>query len=254
MELDEQLSIDTPENVVFGYEIAGVGSRFMAALVDSLLIGIMQVIVNLVLLLFLGLEETWVIAIIGFISFVILWGYYIFFELNWGGQSPGKRWVGLRVIRVDGTPISLSESLIRNLIRLIDFLPISYGVGVVTMFVTSQSRRLGDLAAGTIVVWEQERVTLDSLAKETRRPLPGYMRPETAEALTDLPVERLTETDIQMAENFLARRHELPNRTDLARNIEKALYARMGVDFPLYLPIMDTEKRLQQIIETYRSG
>jgi hypothetical protein len=57
-----------------------------------------------------------------------------------------------------------------------------------------------------------------------------------------------------MAENFLARRHELPNRTDLARNIEKALYARMGVDFPLYLPIMDTEKRLQQIIETYRSG
>jgi hypothetical protein len=181
-----------------------------------------------------------------------LWGYYIFFELNWSGQSPGKRWVGLRVIRVDGTPISLSESLIRNLIRLIDFLPVSYGIGVVTMFITSQSRRLGDLAAGTIVVWEQERVTLDSLAKETRAVAASSVA-VTAENLTDLPVDKLTEADIQMAENFLARRYELPNRVDLAMKIQKALYNRMDIVLSPFLPATEYEKRIQEVVSAYRA-
>jgi uncharacterized RDD family membrane protein YckC len=252
MELDELLNIDTPENVVFGYEIAGIGSRFMAALVDTILIVILEVIANIVLLLFITSDESWVIAIFGLISFAILWGYYIFFELNWSGQSPGKRWVGLRVIRVDGTPISLSESLIRNLIRLIDFLPVSYGVGVVTMFITSQSRRLGDLAAGTIVVWEQERVTLDSLAKETRAVAASSVV-VTAEIQSDLPIDKLREADIQMAENFLARRYELPNRVDLAMKIQKALYNRMDIVLSPFLPATEYEKRIQEVVSAYRA-
>ncbi|MFZ0544080.1 MAG: RDD family protein [Candidatus Promineifilaceae bacterium] len=254
MDLDELLNIDTPENVVFGYEIAGIGSRFMAALVDTIIIVVMLVIVNLVFLLLVGLEANWIVAALGLISFVILWGYYIFFEMNWGGQTPGKRWVGLRVIRVDGTPISLSESLIRNLIRFVDFLPVSYGIGVVTMFITSQSRRLGDLAAGTIVVWEREKVTLDSLALETRiattrSPLENAVPFENP---TGLPLEKLTDSDIQMAENFLSRRYELPNRIDLGVSIERALYNRMEVPMPPVLPPSRVELRLQEIVKAYR--
>src|SRR5262245_43839706 len=134
MSLDDYLTIDTPENVAFGYEVTGLGSRFMAAIVDTLFILIIQVIVNLVLaFVVLGVlsrfvedEEAlliWAMALLGLVAFAFFWGYYIFFEMIWNGQSPGKRWMGLRVIRTNGTPITLSESIIRNLVRLIDFLP-----------------------------------------------------------------------------------------------------------------------------------
>jgi uncharacterized RDD family membrane protein YckC len=252
MDLDELLNIDTPENVVFGYEVAGIGSRFLAALVDTILIVVMMGAVNLVLLLFVDTEATWVIAVVSLISFAILWGYYIFFEMSWSGQSPGKRWVGLRVIRVDGTPLGLPESLIRNLIRLIDFLPISYGIGVVAMFITSQSRRLGDLAAGTVVVWEQEKVTLESLAVETKAAA-NFATPVEGEELSDLPVKLLTDSDIQMAENFLRRRYELPNRLDLAIQIDRALYRRMELPPPTHQPALEAEKRIMEVVRAYRA-
>jgi hypothetical protein len=199
-----------------------------------------------------GFDTNWIAAILGFLAFLILWGYYIFFEMRWSGQTPGKQRVGIRVIRVDGTPISLTESLIRNLIRLIDFLPISYGVGVVTMFISSQSRRLGDLAAGTIVVWEQEKVTLDSLATETR-PVGRMGVPETAERTIDLPIELLTVGDVEMAESFLRRRYELPNRLDLAMQINRALHRRMGIELSPLLPAANAEKQIQNIVEAYRA-
>src|SRR5215510_11634669 len=97
-------------------------------------------------------------------SFVLFWGYYIFFEMLWNGQTPGKRWVGLRVIRTDGTPITLSESFIRNLTRLVDFLPAAYGIGIISMFLDKQSRRLGDLAAGTLVVHDRAPISIQSLS------------------------------------------------------------------------------------------
>jgi uncharacterized RDD family membrane protein YckC len=143
---DDYLSIDTPENVAFGYDVAGIGSRFLAALVDTILILVLLVVVNLPLFLLAGVLSAtltdeisiWAFAISGLISFALFWGYYIFFEMIWNGQSPGKRWVGLRVIRADGTPITLVETIIRNLVRLVDFLPAYYGVGVVTMFVNGE--------------------------------------------------------------------------------------------------------------------
>src|SRR5262249_22782148 len=176
--------IDTPENVVFGYRVAGIGSRFLAAIIDSALIVVLEIVVNLALLLVVlnlfreslnsndNAAIAWLLGLFGLIAFAILWGYYIFFELLWNGQSPGKRRMGLRVLRMDGTPITLSESIIRNLVRLVDFLPAYYGVGVVVMFIDGQSRRLGDLAAGTVVVHDRAAVTLESLAAASARPNP----------------------------------------------------------------------------------
>ena len=171
---DEFLNIDTPENVVFGYEVVGIGSRFLAALIDTLIIGFLLIATNAILILVfvggfnnLSSASSIVIALISLISFAFFWGYYIFFEMTWNGSSPGKRQVGIRVIRADGTPITLAESVIRNLVRLIDFLPGAYGLGLVTMFIDGKARRLGDLAANTLVVREQTAVSLESLSQIT---------------------------------------------------------------------------------------
>jgi uncharacterized RDD family membrane protein YckC/regulator of sirC expression with transglutaminase-like and TPR domain len=263
--VDDLLSIDTPENVVFDYSVAGIGSRFLAALVDSLIIVLLQ-IVTLLTLAFLMVTvlgqidldrsslPAWLFAVLGLIAFALFWGYYIFFEVLWNGQSPGKRWVGLRVIRTDGTPITFTESVIRNLVRLIDFMPAYYGIGVVTMFINAQSRRLGDLAAGTLVVYDRPTVTLESLkAKPTwhkRTP------PPTETASADLPVERLTSHDIGMAEEFLNRQHEFvgsqATRTAIARRIAQALLKRMDVDAD-QTGMRSNEELILQIVLLYRS-
>jgi uncharacterized RDD family membrane protein YckC len=234
---EDYLSIDTPENVVFDYEVAGIGSRFLAALVDTLLIIFLQVIVNLTLFLLASVlfgnaldwesgPLTWLFAVFGLIAFALLWGYYVFFEMVWNGQSPGKRWAGLRVIRTDGTPIAFGESLIRNLVRLIDFLPAYYGIGVVTMFINQQARRLGDLAAGTLVVHDRATVTLESLVSSSASLASDQA---VAYAGSDLPIERLTSQDIQMAEEFLRRQHQLSNPLAVASRIARALLERMDV-------------------------
>ena len=148
---DEFLNIDTPENVVFGYEVVGIGSRFLAALVDTTIIALLLVAANVILFFFLtrsipgfDIANSFIIGLLSLIGFAFFWGYYIFFEMRWNGSSPGKRQVGIRVIRADGTPITLAESVIRNLVRLVDFLPAAYGLGLVTMFIDGKARRLGD--------------------------------------------------------------------------------------------------------------
>jgi uncharacterized RDD family membrane protein YckC len=265
---DDYLSISTPENVAFGYDVAGIGSRFLAAVVDTLIILVLQVVVNLTLLaLVLSLFRDrldfdspavgWLIAAFGLIAFAFFWGYYIFFEMLWNGQSPGKRWAGLRVIRTDGTPITLAESIVRNLVRIVDFLPAYYGVGVVTMFVNGQSRRLGDLAAGTLVVRDRATVTLESLAARPAAPLAPALpsaadpaSPSPTTPATGWPVERLTSHDLEMAEDFLRRRAQLSNRAALAQRIVQALLKQMNVP----LSPMDERQAESLIVEIVQAA
>lgn len=234
---EETLDIQTPENVAFGYQIAGIGSRFLASLLDTLIVGLLQIVILIVLTLvirmfdgsaFSGQISAWVYAIFGLVAAVFYWGYYVFFEMLWNGQSPGKRWVGLRVIRSDGTPITLSEALIRNLARLVDFLPAAYGIGVVTMFIDKQSRRLGDLAAGTLVVQDRAPITMQDLA--VKRTV--HLRPWANVSLDGFPVERLTNNDLSLIEDFLLRRDQLTHRESLAIQILNTLHQRLGVPLP----------------------
>lgn len=236
---DEYLNVHTPENVAFGYEVAGIGSRFLAALVDTIIILLLQGVVLIVTAVVADVPAlgSWFTVISGIIAIAFLWGYYIFFEMVWNGQSPGKRLVKLRVIRNDGTPLTLTESLIRNLIRLVDLLPGTYGIGVVTMFIDRQSRRLGDIAAGVLVVHDQASVTLQSLSqsgspvpRQTFRLLPGEMK--AGESIANLPVERLTEEDLYVAEAFLKRYEELTNNGLLGRQIVKRLCRQMEIPPP----------------------
>jgi uncharacterized RDD family membrane protein YckC len=231
---DEFLSIDTPENVVFGYEVVGIGSRFLAALVDTTIIALLLTAVY-ALIGFAFFRNTdsssnsFLIALLSLISFAFFWGYYIFFEMRWNGSSPGKRLVGIRVIRGDGTPITLAESVIRNLIRLVDFLPALYGLGLVTMFIDGKARRLGDLAANTLVVREQTAVSLESLSQTSNTTDPVLSRPPGAaeREAAKWPAEKLTEADIQLAESLLQRYNDLPNGVTLANQILNRLVERM---------------------------
>ena len=234
---EETFDIQTPENVAFGYQVAGIGSRFLASLLDTLIVGLLQVVILIVLTLIIRAFDGsafsdqisgWVYAIFGLVASIFYWGYYVFFEMLWNGQSPGKRWVGLRVIRGDGTPITLSEALIRNLARLVDFLPAAYGVGIVTMFIDKQSRRLGDLAAGTLVVQDRAPITMQDLA--VKRTV--HLRPWANVSLDGFPVERLTNNDLSLIEDFLLRRDQLTHRESLAIQILNTLYQRLGLPLP----------------------
>jgi uncharacterized RDD family membrane protein YckC len=236
---EETLDIQTPENVAFGYRIAGLGSRFVATLLDTLLIGLLQVVVIIVMALILGAIgesqltdrlSAWILAIFGVILSLFYWGYYVFFEMLWNGQSPGKRWVGLRVIRSDGTPITLSEAFIRNLVRVVDFLPAAYGIGIITMFIDKQSRRLGDLAAGTLVVQDRAPIAIQSLS--VKRTVNLGMQGLTKVSVEGFPVERLTNDDLSLIEDFLLRRDQLTHRASLAVQILNALYQRLGLPLP----------------------
>lgn len=258
MELpDEKIHIDTPENVVFGFTVAGMGSRFLAGLLDMILIMLLILAANLTLYTLLktldaldqGVTGNWLWAAFGLLTFLIFWGYYIFFEMVWNGQSPGKRRLGLRVIRTDGSPVTLTESFIRNLIRLFDFLPAYYGVGIITMFINKQSRRLGDLVAGTLVVHDRP-VSIESLGRSDNWKMDSWRTFPLPAQSGDYPVERLAQRDFQIIESFLLRRDELANRSILAIQIYKTMCERMRVPADTSLNSLQAEDALVGMLKT----
>ncbi|HEY8731660.1 MAG TPA: RDD family protein [Candidatus Limnocylindria bacterium] len=147
-----RLEVETPDHVVLRYTLAGVGNRGFAAVVDFLI----------ALLITAGLEvgygqigspgATVFGGSIRFLLFVLGWSYFIVLEWLWNGQTIGKRAYGLRVINEDGSPAGFVAVFVRNLVRMIDFLPALYGLGLLAIVFTPRSQRLGDLAAGTFVV------------------------------------------------------------------------------------------------------
>lgn len=267
--LDEKLNIDTPENVVFGFEVAGIASRFMAAIVDSILITLLQALLGVIVLasvlllidegsLTSRLEEdlpalAWLIALVGLTIFIINWGYYILFEMIWNGQTPGKRLVGLRVIRSNGLPVGLPESAIRNLVRIVDFLPAYYGIGVIAMFIDDQDRRLGDLAAGTLVVRERSAITLETLEKEQQAAAALVAAPGVGGDLPDdLPVSRLSSADLRLAEDFRSRRAELANRAEIAVQVAGRLCERLGLDASAAASSQEAETLIARVVKSSR--
>jgi uncharacterized RDD family membrane protein YckC len=246
--MNDDFLIETPEAVSFGYDVAGIGSRFMAALVDTLLIGVLQAVVLGLTIAALSSAQggPWIAAGLGLLAFALLWGYYLLFEMIWNGQSPGKRWVGLRVIKESGAPISFVDSAIRNLVRLVDFLPAYYGVGVLVMFFNDRARRLGDFAAGTLVVRERKDVTLESLVTPA-----ATARPPGAEDRILPGLENLTSGDYDLIVRFLRRRFQLVNQAELTQRLAATIQARMGLPAG-HLSPRAAEQFLRQVADAYR--
>ena len=250
--MDDRYTVDTPENIEFAYDIAGIGSRFLAAIIDTLVIGAALLILGLLVSVVGARTElgrstaSSVAAAVGAIlSFLILWGYYIVFEMVWNGQSVGKRAIGLRVVREGGQPVTFVGSAIRNLIRIVDFLPAFYGIGVIVMFVDRRARRLGDLAGGTLVVKERRGVTLESLTPSAPAAQPG----EAAQLPTLPNVHLLNDQDYNLVQEFLRRRNDLGHdaRVRLGAQLASGLQARLGVPQG-----GDAERFLQYVTAEYQ--
>ncbi len=247
VELRDQLSIDTPELVNIELPVAGIGSRAVAVLADYFIQGISAWLFFLLIALFFRESPSsapapaadtssaaykWGIAVFIAIPFLLHWGYFTLFEAFWNGQTPGKRLMKLRVIQQSGRPLGLFESMARNLIRFIDMLPVFYFIGAICVFVTRRQQRLGDMVAGTLVVHstpvDTPLVPAGSrliTAPSFERPVEQVLPPKSSGLQADA-VSRLNNEDLQIIDNFLARRLDLP--MDVRANLAEKLARRMA--------------------------
>jgi uncharacterized RDD family membrane protein YckC len=249
MDSSDKLTIDTPEQTALEYPIAGLGSRFLALLADTaiqVVLAFFAVIIGTFIAAALakiwGLGPQWIFAIIIVFAFLLNSGYFALFETVWNGQTPGKRFAQVRVIKDDGRPIGAYEAIVRNALRLVDVLPGMYGVGLISIFLSTQSKRLGDYVAGTVVVHEK---TLEGV-----RP---YVATTIDETLPPIDATKVTLEEVQLIETFLNRRDNLEPavRTTMASQISDRLAKKMEVQIYGW---PRTERFLEAVIEQCRQS
>ena len=235
----DDLVVSTPERVAFQYEVAGIGSRFLAQFVDVVVIALIQIVITIGVAALAGLFSSGqIFALVELIlTFILIAGYFLISEAAWNGQTLGKRSVRLRVVGDHGEPLTLAQAAIRNLVRIVDFLPAFYAIGIVTMFSNSRAKRLGDFAAGTLVVRDRERISLYDLASAapSASPIPSPASIwSTPSSETPTPpaaepsgaIERPIDPALRrLVVAYAARREALPayRREALARSAESAL-------------------------------
>jgi uncharacterized RDD family membrane protein YckC len=243
----DKLTIDTPEQTALEYPIAGLGSRFLAILADTgiqIVLGIFVMIlgamIGLGLSSFGGVGPQWTFAIIVLLLFLLNTGYFALFEIFWNGQTPGKRLAQVRVIKDDGRPIGAYEAIVRNAMRLVDTLPALYGIGLISIFLSRRSKRLGDFVAGTVVVHEK---TLEGV-----RP---YVETQIDETLPPIDSTKVTLEEVRLIETFLNRRDNLDPavRTTMATRIANRLADKMELKI---FGWPRTERFLEAVIEECR--
>jgi len=254
-ELSATLSIDTPENILLDAEIAGFGTRCMAALIDYTLLIIILIALDYLFFRTITkpeLSSGGLAAFVVLLQFVVVTFYHLILEFFWNGQTPGKRLIGIRVVQANGLPLTASGAVIRNLVRLVDFLPIFYGVGMVMMFATKHSQRLGDLAARTVVIREQRRLTISSVKKSVSvrylyvkaiDPLPPYIK-----------IDNLSATDHQTVLNYLSRRFSLRDRGQIAMLVARPIAEKIGEPTAvreISISVERTERYLEYIARAF---
>jgi uncharacterized RDD family membrane protein YckC len=248
----DRLDIDTPEQIALELPLAGIGSRFLALTIDSLLQGVvvLALFISAALALpthgNLGLErflsQTVGAFLIVLLPFCLYWGYFAFFEILWQGRTPGKRLAGIRVIHQTGRPMTAIECIGRNLMRGVDFLPGLYAIGFITMMCNPQNRRLGDYIAGTIVVHDK---AVESMA-------PNWGEKALTEPL-EPEVQKLTPDDLVLIETYLNRRYEIDQvvRMTTAQRIVSMINDKSGVRKP---PDQRDDDFLEAIARQLRNG
>ncbi|MDI2591642.1 RDD family protein [Pseudomonas sp. N3-W] len=167
--LDTRYHVETPEGVDLPLRPAGLMVRSLAFAID---LGMRGLILSLlfIILAFLGKLG---VGLGSMLLFVVSWWYMVLFEVLNQGRSPGKQWMGLRVVQDDGTPVGWSASLLRNLLRVVDWLPFGYFLGAISCLQHPTFKRLGDLAAGTLVIYRERPLARPDLpdAEPRRSPV-----------------------------------------------------------------------------------
>jgi uncharacterized RDD family membrane protein YckC len=247
----DKLTIETPEQTQLEFPLAGIGSRFLAIALDTLLqaaamwvLGIVLISLAIPLGFFFKSSGVWAVAIFIFVLFAIYVSYFALFEALWNGQTPGKRWTHLRVIKDTGRPISAYDAILRNLLRTVDWLPTLYAAGIITMIVSRENKRIGDYAAGTVVVHEKPLQAVDSI----------WNAPAAAASALPLgSAAQLNVEELRLVETFLERRGSLESdiRWAMSRQIADRIGSRIGVPAEAR---PDTEKFLETVAEQRRAS
>ena len=234
MNPSDKLTIETPEQIALELPLAGIGSRALSCAFDMLLqiiaIFILIVAVFLIFMLFgillprpvivSGRSLAFVPIIAILVQFLLQWGYFIFFEIRWNGQTPGKRKFQIRVIKESGRPVTATEVIARNLLRPVDALGI-YAVGMICMMLNRQNKRLGDYAAGTLVVYDKKPGSSGAMLNV------GSASPDAVST----PV-RISPEELALIEAWLNRRLALTSavRRGMADKIASAIRKRTGIE------------------------
>ncbi|HIK14385.1 MAG TPA: RDD family protein [Leptolyngbyaceae cyanobacterium M33_DOE_097] len=233
-----QVSLSTPESVELEFVLAGIGNRALALFVDYTLLWIGQGLFWVIIATFFsglvstlenaGLNfaglETWLIAISLLLSFALFSGYFAIFETLWQGQTPGKRYAKIRVIRDDGRPIGVTQATLRALLRPIDDL--FFIVGSLSILINSKEKRLGDMVAGTIVVQEEKGDRREKL----------IIAPASEELAAKLPemtnIANLSPDDFAVISSYLKQRPQMEAkaRTDLSLKLARQLRTIVGLE------------------------
>jgi uncharacterized RDD family membrane protein YckC len=233
--MERSVDVATGESVAFSYELAGLGSRFLAILVDlSIQIGVL--ILALVLIAWAGMSlpepkhaaaaskvaDAIVTAIAVIAVFVLFFGYFIVFEWRFNGRTPGKRLLGIRVVRDGGFPMDFTASVVRNVVRVLEFGFGFYTISAIATLLSPRNRRLGDMAAGTIVVRDNryERTASRSFGAD------GAER-------DDPLVRDLSPSQRELILRYVERREtlDLGARTAVAASIAAGVRPKLGASF-----------------------
>lgn len=241
-DLRRHFLVETPEHVALDYEIAGVGSRAAAALVDQAII-IALIIAMVLIFRFTGLAGTLLGPLTGAFllggAFALWYGYFIFFEAFRHGQTPGKRWLGLRVVSDSGHAVTRSGAVVRNLLRIADFLPPPYLGGGVLVALHPRGRRLGDIVGGTLVVRDQpvEQVVADGRRDEDATPA--------------IEAPELDDREFALLDAFVSRAGELA--PGARARLEAELAQRLAIPLGNVAPDLNLSERLEMLLEAERA-
>jgi uncharacterized RDD family membrane protein YckC len=251
----DKLTIDTPEQTALDFAIAGIGSRFLALALDTLIQMLVGFIVGIGGSILFGLlavtsprASLWGFALLIFFYFLLYFGYFAFFEIVWNGQTPGKRKIGIRVIKDSGRPLTAAESIGRNLMRIVDWLPIFYAVGMLCAIFTKENKRLGDLIAGSLVVREAAFSDLKPVWQAAQAPV-GTL------AFPPMGAERLTPEEWTIVDSYLNRRSSLEPYIQfrMADEIFKRLRPKLTFPADVNIAAFSADKILEALAFERRS-
>ena len=260
---EDTLIIETPERVPLHFALASIGNRFLACAIDHALQALTMILMGIAFFTLANYSSfsdqltsapKWVYAVLIVVLFLIITGYFAFFEWLWSGQTPGKRWLKLRVIREDGRPVTFWEASVRNLLRSFDMMPAPfYSIGLISVFSTSRDQRVGDVVAGTVVVREREaeapafaQVFAAAVSDPAQR---RSFKP--VDFTADL--SGLTESEIEVVETFLRRRWDLSDvpRQWMAWRVSLPIMYKIR---PAYdLATFTYEGFLEELLHRYRA-
>ncbi|HVO30996.1 MAG TPA: RDD family protein [bacterium] len=254
-----EIHIRTPENVEFGFRLAGLFSRALAAAIDYALVALLAGLLITALgfaAIILGLSVPGIgtfasagaIALLVLGLFLLLFGYFLFFELLWNGQTPGKRAVGIRVVKDRGEAIGFADALVRNLLRMADIIPGFYGVGALSSVLSETNKRLGDFAAGTVVV----------VLEAQGAPEEGSERGERHNSLAEDALlaarirKEITPEETELVRDVWARRGSLDaaGRARVLARVARHLRERFALPD---MPFLSDEQLLRDVLDVVRS-